>query len=376
MINVIAMADLLEGEYRTAFQKIDMYATVNGVDQYEERILNIYDMLTEAQNRQDDVEKIIGSDIEDFCKIYFKTEKTEYSWLEKIGKMKGTLILWIAFLVIDILFEIEDYHNIFKIKSNMFPILLGFGVAIVSFVISKLVFTPIIFKKKKISPVSMSFCIMGLFIGSIVVGITFFGHIEIMVHTWIMLSIIVALLLLYTIICWKLKKNGIKFDEETNADKELKKSFQEEIDMKATIKMIAPIMEKRYERIRRRKAKRGLDYTMEDFQALIHKESKPSVIFDKFTILIIAIIVAVPVVKSFLAGDYLLGLILVVTVGVVEYVLYRTLIKAITESIRNSSICQIKIVDECVSRGITLAEYNVEENTDDEINENLLGINS
>ena len=219
-------------------------------------------------------------------------------------------------------------------------------------------------------------CIMGLFIGSIVVGITFFGHIEIMVHTWIMLSIIVVLLLLYTIICWKLKKNGIKFDEETNADKELKKSFQEEIDMKATIKMIAPIMEKRYERIRRRKAKRGLDYTMEDFQALIHKESKPSVIFDKFTILIVAIIVAVPAVKSFLAGDYLLGLILVVTVGVVEYVLYRTLFKTITESIRNSSICQRKIVDECVSRGITLAEYNVEENIDDETDEKLLSNNS
>lgn len=219
-------------------------------------------------------------------------------------------------------------------------------------------------------------CIMGLFIGSIVVGITFFGHIEIMVHTWIMLSIIVVLLLLYTIICWKLKKNGIKFDEETNADKELKKSFQEEIDMKATIKMIAPIMEKRYERIRRRKAKRGLDYTMEDFQALIHKESKPSVIFDKFTILIVAIIVAVPAVKSFLAGDYLLGMILVVTVGVVEYVLYRTLFKTITESIRNSSICQRKIVDECVSRGITLAEYNVEENIDDETDEKLLSNNS
>lgn len=219
-------------------------------------------------------------------------------------------------------------------------------------------------------------CIMGLFIGSIVVGITFFGHIEIMVHTWIMLSIIVVLLLLYTIICWKLKKNGIKFDEETNADKELKKSFQEEIDMKATIKMIAPIMEKRYERIRRRKAKRGLDYTMEDFQALIHKESKPSVIFDKFTILIIAIIVAVPVVKSFLEGDYLLSLILVVAVGIVEYVLYRTLFKAITESIRNSSICQRKIVDECVSRGITLGEYNVEKNTDDETDEKLLSNNS
>lgn len=219
-------------------------------------------------------------------------------------------------------------------------------------------------------------CIMGLFIGSIVVGITFFGHIEIMVHTWIMLSIIVVLLLLYTIMCWKLKKNGIKFDEETNADKELKKSFQEEIDMKATIKMIAPIMEKRYERIRRRKAKRGLDYTMEDFQALIHKESKPSVIFDKFTILIVAIIVAVPAVKSFLEGDYLLSLILVVAVGIVEYVLYRTLFKAITESIRNSSICQRKIVDECVSRGITLAEYNVEENIDDETDEKLLSNNS
>ena len=81
-------------------------------------------------------------------------------------------------------------------------------------------------------------------------------------------------------------------------------------------------------------------------------------------------------VKSFLEGDYLLSLILVVAVGIVEYVLYRTLFKAITESIRNSSICQRKIVDECVSRGITLAEYNVEENIDDETDEKLLSNNS
>ena len=361
MINVIAMADLLEGEYRTAFQKIDMYATVNNVRQYEERILNIYDMLTEAQKRQDDVSRVIGCDIEDFCKSYFQDEKMKYSWLEKLGKFTGTLKLWIVFLVIDILFEIENNHDIFAIKSNMFPVLLGFAVATVSFLVGKFILTPIIFKKKKISPAGMSFSLIGLFIGSIIVGIVFFGHIEIMVHTWIMLAIIVAVLLLYAIVCWRFKNKGLVHEEETKSDKELKKSFQEEVDRKAIIKMAAPIMEQRYQRIKKRKAKRGIDYTLKDFQALIHKEAKPSVILDKGMILLIAIIVAVPVIDSLLAGDYLLAGILVLAVGGVEYVFYRTIIKGIAKSIRNSSNGQVEIVDECVSRGIALADYKLEE---------------
>ena len=116
MINVIAMAELLKGEYRIAFEKIDMYATVNGVESYEESILNIYDMLMEAQQREDDVCKVIGSDVEEFCKAYFKKEKSEYDWFEKLKKLKGTLICLTIFSTIDILLEIEYTNSIFAIK--------------------------------------------------------------------------------------------------------------------------------------------------------------------------------------------------------------------------------------------------------------------
>lgn len=356
MINVIAMAELLEGEYRTAFQKIDMYATVNGVEQYEERVLNIYDMLMEAQKRNDDVEKVIGNDIEEFCKAYFQPEKSEYSCVEKLGNISGTLKLWVIFLIIDILFEIEYTSNIFAMKSNMFPFVLGSVVALLCFIVGKFVITPIIFKKKKISPAAMSFSILAMFIVSVIAGTVFFGHIEIMIPTWIVLTLIVGILVLYAIACWRLKKKGIKLNKEDKSEKAIKKAFEQEVNKKSTMKIIAPVMEKRYQRIKKRKAKRGLDYTMKDFQALIHKEGKLNKVLDIIMIIIIVIIVAVPVIDSILAEEYLLAVILVVAVGAVEYGVYRAILK----TIRDSSIYQIQLVDECVSRGIALAEYDVE----------------
>ncbi len=358
MINVIAMAELLEGEYRTAFQKIDMYATVNSVDQYEERVLNIYDMLMEAQRREEAVSKVIGNDIEEFCKEYFRSDKSEYRWVEKIQNIMRVLGLVAIFLLIDIIFEMESIQDVFAIKTNLFPFVLGFGVAIILDVICKLIFNPIIYKKKKISPAAMSFAILAMSIGGIIAGLVFLGHITIMVTTWIMLLIIVAILAVYFIICRVLNAKGIKVSEnEDKAEKDLKKAFEKEVDKKATMKMIAPIMEKRYQRIKKRKAKRGVDYTMKDFQALIHKEGKFNKILDIVMILIIVLIVASSVWESVLEKEYMLAVILAVVLSVVEYGIYRVFIKTINDN----SIYQIEVVDKCVSLGIALAEYDVED---------------
>ena len=70
MIDTLAMANLLNGEYKEAFTKIDMYGSMGNVDMdiYEDRIMNLYDMFVEAQEEGKPVEKIIGKDIEGFCK--------------------------------------------------------------------------------------------------------------------------------------------------------------------------------------------------------------------------------------------------------------------------------------------------------------------
>ena len=71
MLDTISMAEKLQGDYRLVFEKADMYSTVSGSgDQNieDDRLMNLFDLLIEAQHEGKPVEKIVGNDIEAFCK--------------------------------------------------------------------------------------------------------------------------------------------------------------------------------------------------------------------------------------------------------------------------------------------------------------------
>ena len=74
MLDTIAMAAQLEGEYKTIFEKADMYGTLEKCSDEnirDDKMMNLYDLLLQAQIDKTPVSKIIGEDIEEFCKSYF-----------------------------------------------------------------------------------------------------------------------------------------------------------------------------------------------------------------------------------------------------------------------------------------------------------------
>ena len=82
MLDTIAMAAQLEGEYKIVFEKADMYGTLEKCSDEnirDDKMMNLYDLLLQAQMDKTPVSKIIGEDIEEFCKSYFKEEAEKTS---------------------------------------------------------------------------------------------------------------------------------------------------------------------------------------------------------------------------------------------------------------------------------------------------------
>lgn len=77
MLDTLSMAEKLKGDYRKVFEKADMYSILSSENEEagDEKMMNLYDLLLEAQSNEKPVEKIVGTDIETFCKDYFKVEQ-------------------------------------------------------------------------------------------------------------------------------------------------------------------------------------------------------------------------------------------------------------------------------------------------------------
>ena len=75
----------LKNEYRNVFEKVETYAAVRcvEVETREEMLMNLVDMLCTAQEEGKPAERIVGKDIEKFCKGYF----SEYNDAE--SRVKG-----------------------------------------------------------------------------------------------------------------------------------------------------------------------------------------------------------------------------------------------------------------------------------------------
>ena len=83
MLDTISMADQLTGNYKTVFEKADMYCLIEAgsTEEAEEKIMNLYDLLLQAQEENKPVEKIIGNNLEAFCKEYFAPiEEAKKKW--------------------------------------------------------------------------------------------------------------------------------------------------------------------------------------------------------------------------------------------------------------------------------------------------------
>ena len=72
----------LEGAYKDAYERVELYALTTNMGEAvkDEMLMNLLDSLLNAQKKGKPVEKIVGKDIEQFCKDYFQ----EYGIKERL----------------------------------------------------------------------------------------------------------------------------------------------------------------------------------------------------------------------------------------------------------------------------------------------------
>lgn len=149
--------DRLKGEYKKAFEKIELFGQTGIMDSltYEDRMMDLVDLFVTAQERNKPVRKIIGTDVEEFCGEYFG----EYTWKDRMKKLPKQMLplAWFLFIfaVLDILFwwsEGGDTCSFWEWNTDAGGWLFGYFWGIAVSIVLGVVLRPFVFRVKWLSP--------------------------------------------------------------------------------------------------------------------------------------------------------------------------------------------------------------------------------
>lgn len=100
----ILLQDRLKGEYKDAFQKVQMYSTSNliGEDTESELMMELLDHMLMAQEEGKPVSTIVGDDIEGFCEIFFSEYKLGNRFVDFLKTLYRMAWIMLVFAILDL----------------------------------------------------------------------------------------------------------------------------------------------------------------------------------------------------------------------------------------------------------------------------------
>ena len=346
-MNFATLSENLKDNYKETFERVELYASIKEIgDEFcDEALMNLYDLLYTAQTNQQPVEKIIGADLEEFCKNYFQ----EYTLTERVKDIPNRLyrVFRYAFIV-EIILLIPDWpkfvKNIFSYKTDLTAYFAGLLVGALVSAIGSAILKPLIMKNRKVKPIVYSFVILGMFILFVAVSVLLLGE-----HT-LMIPIIPVLATtgLYIIIYQTARaiSNYKKYGTIRNVKKkELKKLVKADEKNSSDNNFRHALMEGLNKRYQKLAQKKGM--TKEAFHALVKKEQR---ILDIVIPIIFAAFVIVPPVHEILqGGKWYDALFFFLVLGIVESVIYWGL--------NRGDVIRKNLLKDCDEKGMNLIDY-------------------
>lgn len=353
--------DRLKDEYKEIFERIELFGQTGTMDPltYEERMMDLVDMFATAQECGKPIRKIVGTDVEEFCKEYFG----EYTWKDRVKKLPKQMLplAWLLFVfaIFDILIfttDIQDGSSFWTWKTDASGWLFGYVWGIFVSVIIGVLLRPFVFRSKRLSPNILAVATLIIVFGGIICFADLMPDVEMPV--WVELFISGGYLLLYYVVSAFMNYHNygsIKSQEAVS-----KVSFWGKVD-EGIIQELPKIHKKRYEKKNQKRAKKNKPFIteeeyMDEFRKEVDIDKKGSLVA---TIILVVFVVAVGVSQLFQSGpvDGILFVLLLVLIEI-------PIIKWTWQGYKNSP--REIVLRRCEELGIGIVEYarGLEEGTD------------
>ncbi len=345
------MTERLRGEYREVFEKTELYGTFSEVNTevQEDLMLNLYDLLLTAQQEEKPVEKIIGPDMEKFCKEYFQN----YDWRERMKYFPVNLyrLMRVVFILemMD-LFLLEENVDLFHAQSDIAPYLGGFGLSLVFTMIADIFIRPMIFRCK-IKPVIYYVGFLLVWAGAIFLCIKLTDGMILSIPMFpiLLVSGIYNVAYLFVRSVWRYRHYGSIRRPPSEA-----KQFEHSAEKAFMEQVMLETMVKRYKSRNKRLEKKGRkSLTPGEYTEQVRGEYEKLQHSWKWEIVIFAAIILPSVIFTALSSTLLDTILFALVIIVVESGIFWFIFN--TE--KNNNQTRKTILDACDDEGISVIEY-------------------
>ena len=345
------MKEQLKGRYREVFEKTEVYGTFSELDMdvQDDRMMNLFDLLLTAQEKKKPVEKIIGPDMEKFCKEYFQ----EYDHQERLRHFPVDLYRFLrAVFILELidLFVLGENTDLLHTQSNITPYLGGLVISLLFTMIVNLIVRPMIFRFR-IRPIFYYIGFLLCWVGTIVLcaWLTDGMVLGIPVFPILVVSGIYDAIYLVVRSVWRYRHYG-SIRRPRSEIKEAERSV-ERVSME---QMMLEAMLKRYKRKNKHLQKKGnKGMTPGEYTEQVRKEYKKVLDSWKWELLIFAAIVIFSVAFTAFSSTFWDTVLFALIIMVIEGGIYWFLLKAE----RKSNQVRREILDTCEREGISVVEY-------------------
>ena len=351
-MNLEKMKSQFTGAYREAFDGAYKYILTNGfpAEYSDEKMAELYDLLLTAQEEGKPAEKIVGADIEAFCKEYFSDFTPENRFVGALGSLFAVACVVLVFSLIDWRAgePVEPFRQ-FRLDASpiVFGLLCG---ALVSVGFRAL--QPVMLKTKKISAGAWAviYCVVLVLAIAVCTWLSHGRHISLPGAPFLIGAAVYIVGFLAAKAVVQYRKTGRIFKKK--AENPYKDSYYKTLEDKDIRRIIEKQWLKRYRKLEQRGKT-----TPETFRGEIDKLEKQNRIGQWVTDGIAAVVVVAATVHTATESTVIDTIIFFCLVCLVEYFILRIFHKADKEN----AVTRRHILADCEASGMNLPAFLAQE---------------
>lgn len=192
----ILLQDRLKGEYKDAFQKVQMYSTINliGEDTESELMMELLDHMLMAQEEGKPVSTIVGDDIEGFCEIFFSEYKLGNRFVDFLKTLYRIAWIMLVFAILDLV----TGDGVLSSSDIGAIVLGGLSGSLLNLIIYLLI-RPLV-KKRKINAAALNAINIVLLLASVIITCVLADRYSLNVPSWVAVTLPTVYIVVYYIV--------------------------------------------------------------------------------------------------------------------------------------------------------------------------------